>query len=77
MMRPQTQQLPTHMQQYSQQFNQFSALLDQIHPEYLGLAWGVAHREGLDSAIAFCETKIQDSNLMQTYRDSDNANNNQ
>lgn len=73
----QIQQLPTQMQRYSQRFNQFSTLLDQINPEYLGLAWGIAHREGLENAIAFCETKIEDSNLMQAYRDSENAGNNQ
>lgn len=72
-----TQTQPQQFAQYTAQFRRFSALIDRLHPKYRGAAWGIAHRDGLEDAIAFCETKIQDSNLMQAYRDSDNANNNQ
>lgn len=77
MTQPQVQQLPQKMLEYQKQFMRFSALLDQIHLEYIGQAWSIAKRDGLEDAIAFCETKIKDSSLMQAYRDSENANNNQ
>lgn len=71
-----TQVQPQHFAQYTQQFRKFSELIDRLNPNYRGQAWGIAHRLGLDDAIAFCETKIQDSNLMQVYRDCENAGNN-
>jgi hypothetical protein len=66
---------PRQFAQYTEQFQKFSTAVAQIHPNYFGVAWGVAHREGLESAIAFCESKIQDTQLMQAYRDSENASN--
>ena len=66
-----TQTQPQQFAQYTQQFRKFSVLIDQLHPNYRGQAWGIAHRDGLDDAISFCETKIQDSNLMQACRDSE------
>ena len=63
-------------QNWKDKVDKFSELIDQLHPNYRGQAWGIAHRDGLDDAIAFCETKILDSNLMQACRDSENAINN-
>lgn len=55
---------------YGNQFKTFSRLAASVNPEYVGVAWSVAHREGLEAAIAFCESKIQDTMLMQAYRES-------
>jgi len=71
-----TQTQPQQFAQYTQQFRKFSELFDQLPPNYRGQAWGIAHRDGLDDAIAFCESKVYDSNVMQACRDSENANNN-
>lgn len=62
-------QSQTHQKIYQAQFKKFSTLAEQIDSEYLSVAWGVAHREGLEAAIAFCESKLCDSQIMQTYRD--------
>jgi hypothetical protein len=66
-----TQTQPRQFAQYTKQFQRFTSAVAQIHPNYFGTAWGIAHREGLIAAIAFCESKIQDSQLMQAYRDSE------
>jgi hypothetical protein len=66
MTQPQAHQIT----RYEQQFKLFSELVLEIHPNYSGVAWGIAHRDGLDEAIAFCENKIQDSSLMQACRDA-------
>lgn len=60
---------------YTAQFEKFTNLAAKLHPDYIGLAWGIAHREGLQNAISFCETKIQDTQLMQAYRDEHADNN--
>jgi hypothetical protein len=64
-----TQPQPRQFAQHTQQFQRFTNAVAKLHPDYIGAAWRVAHREGLEHAIAFCETKIQDSQLMQAYRD--------
>jgi hypothetical protein len=56
---------------YAKQFQWFTTVVTRLQPDYVGVAWSIAHREGLEHAIAFCETKIQDSQLMQAYRDSE------
>ena len=53
---------------YTEQFKTFADLVLDLHENYVGLAWGIAHREGLEQAIAFCETKIQNTKIMQHYR---------
>jgi hypothetical protein len=55
---------------YANQFKAFSRLASSVHPEYVGVAWSIAHKEGLEAAIAFCEGKIHDTMLMQAYRES-------
>ena len=63
-------------QNWKDKVDKFSELFDQLHPNYQQQARATAHLNGLDDAIAFCETKIQDSALMQACRDSENACNN-
>lgn len=43
---------------YGEKFQKFLMLIDQLHPNYRGQAWGFAHKDGLEDAIAFCESKI-------------------
>lgn len=62
-------QIQAHQKLYQTQFKKFSNLAGQIDSEYLSVAWGVAHREGIEAAIAFCESRLCDSQIMQTYRD--------
>ncbi len=71
-----TQKQAQQINKYTEQFKQFSELTSKLTPEYVGVAWGIAHQVGLADAISFCKTKIQDSSLMQAYRDSANADNN-
>lgn len=61
-------QIQVQQKLYQNQFKKFSTLVGQVDPEYCSVAWGVAHREGLEAAIAFCDSKLCDSQIMQAYR---------
>jgi hypothetical protein len=44
-----TQTQPRQFAQYTEQSQRFSSLIDQIPPNYVGVAWGIAHWEGLEN----------------------------
>lgn len=56
------------MHKYKDDFLCFRALVLEISEEYRGVAWSLAHREGLEAAIAFCQGK-REAGVMGAVRD--------
>lgn len=56
------------MEKYKDSFLRFRALVLDISEEYRGVAWALAHREGLEAAIVFCLSHREDG-VMAGARD--------
>ena len=56
------------MEKYKNSFLRFRALVLDISEEYRGVAWALAHREGLEAAIGFCLSH-REAGVMVAVRD--------
>jgi predicted 3-demethylubiquinone-9 3-methyltransferase (glyoxalase superfamily) len=58
-------------QPQAQQFTysrRFSELISQIDQRDTPRIWSIAHREGLEAAIAWCENLLRDKEILEKYQ---------